>query len=218
MTNTKATEPRKLDWPDNLMVNLGILEIDPERRLGMRGEVEIAMLLARLTEGEQTVIRERYMEGKSLAEVGGNDRSRQAVHELEKRAFQRLMIAGSDSAFILVNGLRAWLDIEVEKRLLLHKRTAEIETERMKDLQGINEHNTADDMLIEDLQMGIRSYNALRRVRIRTLGDFYKKIHDRYDLINVPGIGVKNAADIIKTLKRLGLPYNHLLDVKENGA
>ncbi|MDX6721087.1 MAG: DNA-directed polymerase subunit alpha [Solirubrobacteraceae bacterium] len=59
------------------------------------------------------------------------------------------------------------------------------------------------DRRIEELGLGVRSYNCLRRVGIQTIGSLVTK--SRQDLNAIPSLGQKSIDEIIDTLRDFGL-------------
>src|SRR5438067_533372 len=60
-----------------------------------------------------------------------------------------------------------------------------------------------DDILIEDLELGVRSYNCLKRAGVQTVGDLLQKSES--ELNAIPNFGRKSIEEVIETLKARGL-------------
>ena|SRR2546425_3757841 len=60
-----------------------------------------------------------------------------------------------------------------------------------------------DDILIEELELGVRSYNCLKRAGIQTVGDLLQKSES--ELNAIPNFGRKSIEEVIETLKARGL-------------
>ncbi|MDQ3933572.1 MAG: DNA-directed RNA polymerase subunit alpha [Actinomycetota bacterium] len=60
-----------------------------------------------------------------------------------------------------------------------------------------------DDILIEELELGVRSYNCLKRAGIQTVGDLLQKSES--ELNAIPNFGRKSIEEVIETLKSRGL-------------
>lgn len=60
-----------------------------------------------------------------------------------------------------------------------------------------------DDILIEELEIGVRSYNCLKREGIQTVGDLIKR--SEAELLNIPNFGKKSIEEIRENLGKLGL-------------
>jgi DNA-directed RNA polymerase subunit alpha len=60
-----------------------------------------------------------------------------------------------------------------------------------------------DDILIEELDLGVRSYNCLKRAGIQTVGDLVSKSEG--ELNAIPNFGKKSIDEVIETLHSRGL-------------
>ena len=60
-----------------------------------------------------------------------------------------------------------------------------------------------DDILIEELELGVRSYNCLKRAGIQTVGELLQKSES--ELAAIPNFGRKSIEEVIETLKARGL-------------
>jgi DNA-directed RNA polymerase subunit alpha len=60
-----------------------------------------------------------------------------------------------------------------------------------------------DDILIEELELGVRSYNCLKRAGIQTVGDLISKSEG--ELNAIPNFGKKSIDEVIETLGARGL-------------
>ena len=60
-----------------------------------------------------------------------------------------------------------------------------------------------DDILIEELELGVRSYNCLKRVGIETIGDLVSKTEG--ELAAIPNFGRKSIEEVQETLRARGL-------------
>ena len=63
--------------------------------------------------------------------------------------------------------------------------------------------NAMDDILIEELELGVRSYNCLKRAGIQTVGDLISK--SEAELNAIPNFGKKSIDEVIETLHARGL-------------
>ena len=59
------------------------------------------------------------------------------------------------------------------------------------------------DILIEELELGVRSYNCLKRAGIQTVGDLITKSEG--ELNAIPNFGKKSIDEVIETLHSRGL-------------
>lgn len=73
-------------------------------------------------------------------------------------------------------------------------------------LDGVSRPTTAsgmDDVLIEELELGVRSYNCLKREGIQTVGDLVAK--SEAELLNIPNFGKKSIDEVKDKLEERGL-------------
>ncbi len=68
---------------------------------------------------------------------------------------------------------------------------------------GIASSNGLDEILIEELELGVRSYNCLKRAGVQTVGDLVRKT--RSELNAIPNFGQKSIEEVIETLQSRGL-------------
>jgi DNA-directed RNA polymerase subunit alpha len=59
------------------------------------------------------------------------------------------------------------------------------------------------DILIEELELGVRSYNCLKRAGIQTVGDLISKSEN--ELAAIPNFGKKSIDEVVETLHARGL-------------
>ena len=60
-----------------------------------------------------------------------------------------------------------------------------------------------DDRLIEELEIGVRAYNCLKRAGIQTVGDLVQKSES--ELNAIPNFGQRSIEEVIESLHQLGL-------------
>jgi DNA-directed RNA polymerase subunit alpha len=60
-----------------------------------------------------------------------------------------------------------------------------------------------ENILIEELDLGVRSYNCLKRVGVETIGDLIAK--SEAELAAIPNFGKKSIEEVIESLERNGL-------------
>jgi DNA-directed RNA polymerase subunit alpha len=68
---------------------------------------------------------------------------------------------------------------------------------------GARAGNPMDDILIEELELGVRSYNCLKRAGIQTVGDLINKSEG--ELAAIPNFGKKSIDEVVETLAQRGL-------------
>jgi DNA-directed RNA polymerase subunit alpha len=69
--------------------------------------------------------------------------------------------------------------------------------------EGVGGNNGLDEILIEELELGVRSYNCLKRAGVQTVGDLVRK--SRGELNAIPNFGSKSIEEVIETLHARGL-------------
>ena len=99
----------------------------------------------------------------------------------------------ADAAEILIRQLAIFTDIERIEGL---SEAAEAETE-MPQARGM------ENFPIEELELGVRSYNCLKRVGIETIGDLVSKTEN--ELAAIPNFGKKSIEEVKETLATHGL-------------
>ncbi len=65
------------------------------------------------------------------------------------------------------------------------------------------EAGTGDDRLIEELEIGVRAYNCLKRAGVQTIGDLTTKSFS--ELTAIPNFGERSIEEVVEALNQLGL-------------
>ena len=60
-----------------------------------------------------------------------------------------------------------------------------------------------DDRLIEELEIGVRAYNCLKRAGVQTIGDLTAKSYS--ELTAIPNFGERSIEEVVEALTSLGL-------------
>jgi DNA-directed RNA polymerase subunit alpha len=60
-----------------------------------------------------------------------------------------------------------------------------------------------DERLIEELEIGVRAYNCLKRAGIQTVGDLVT--HSESELNAIPNFGKRSTEEVMEALHALGL-------------
>jgi|SRR5680860_61738 len=71
------------------------------------------------------------------------------------------------------------------------------------DSGSVAANNGLDEILIEELELGVRSYNCLKRAGVQTVGDLVRKT--RSELNAIPNFGSKSIDEVVETLQARGL-------------
>jgi DNA-directed RNA polymerase subunit alpha len=104
--------------------------------------------------------------------------------------------AVAQAAQLLISSLSIFAD---EERLVSEDRAAE---DALADLLRTKKSDY-DDMLIEELELGVRSYNCLKREGVETVGDLVSK--SEAELLNIPNFGKKSIEEVRERLAERGL-------------
>jgi len=109
-----------------------------------------------------------------------------------------------EASEILIKSLAIFTDAdrveELTARDAVAARTAEAAAGAGADGAG---NNGLDEILIEELELGVRSYNCLKRAGVQTVGDLVRKT--RSELNAIPNFGQKSIEEVIETLHARGL-------------
>jgi DNA-directed RNA polymerase subunit alpha len=73
----------------------------------------------------------------------------------------------------------------------------------VEGLEAASAGGGMDDVLIEELELGVRSYNCLKREGIQTVGDLISKTEA--ELLNIPNFGKKSIDEVKEKLTARGL-------------
>jgi DNA-directed RNA polymerase subunit alpha len=115
--------------------------------------------------------------------------------EDNKSADQPIGVIPIDSIFSPVRRVAYAVEqARVGQRTDFDKLTLDIETDGSGEEWGI---------LIEELELGVRSYNCLKRAGIQTVGDLISK--SEAELNAIPNFGKKSIDEVIETLEARGL-------------
>ena len=88
------------------------------------------------------------------------------------------------------------------------------DADRLEELTQTNGHAAAgagdlaaasegDDRLIEELEIGVRAYNCLKRAGVQTIGDLTAKSFS--ELTAIPNFGERSIEEVVEALNQLGL-------------
>jgi DNA-directed RNA polymerase subunit alpha len=104
-----------------------------------------------------------------------------------------------EAAEILIKSLAIFTDADRVEELRSHDGAGAVE-----DLAGIGGPTSdGDDRLIEELDIGVRAYNCLKRAGIQTIGDLVTR--SRSELNAIPNFGQRSTEEVIDSLAQIGL-------------
>ena len=110
-----------------------------------------------------------------------------------------------EAAEILISQLAIFTDADRIEELRAGRRPGALEPGRRRRRRrrrppAAAGRNAMDDILIEELELGVRSYNCLKRAGIQTVGDLISKSEG--ELNAIPNFGKKSIDEVIETLRR----------------
>jgi len=93
--------------------------------------------------------------------------------------------------------------VQQAAELLVERLTIFADPSRVEEPLGLEEEEEEeepgmDDVLIEELDLGVRSYNCLKREGIQTVGDLTSKTEA--ELLNIPNFGRKSIEEVVAKL------------------
>ena len=100
------------------------------------------------------------------------------------------------AARILISSLQIFTGAHEEVGVLDFEAEEAVEEE-------VESKGTEEDILIEELEIGVRSYNCLKREGIQTVGDLINR--SEAELMNIPNFGKKSIEEVKENLEKLGL-------------
>jgi DNA-directed RNA polymerase subunit alpha len=111
----------------------------------------------------------------------------------------------TNGALLPEEGLRQAAEILVDRMSIFTDpdRTRSTEEYPIEGLATAPAGGGMDDVLIEELELGVRSYNCLKREGIHTVGDLVAKTEA--ELLNVPNFGKKSIDEVQEKLSERGL-------------
>jgi DNA-directed RNA polymerase subunit alpha len=112
-----------------------------------------------------------------------------------------------EASEILIKTLAIFTDAERVEELTAREPVPPLPTDGLAavggDAIGVAANNGLDEILIEELELGVRSYNCLKRAGVQTVGDLVRKT--RSELNAIPNFGQKSIEEVIETLQARGL-------------
>jgi DNA-directed RNA polymerase subunit alpha len=111
-----------------------------------------------------------------------------------------------EASEILIKSLAIFTDAERVEELTAREPVPAAPVDGLSgssDGGGAASANGLDEILIEELELGVRSYNCLKRAGVQTVGDLVRK--SRSELNAIPNFGSKSIEEVIETLHSRGL-------------
>jgi len=110
-----------------------------------------------------------------------------------------------EASEILIKSLAIFTDADRVEELTAREPVAAMPADPLSAPagDGVAGSNGLDEILIEELELGVRSYNCLKRAGVQTVGDLVRK--SRGELNAIPNFGSKSIEEVIETLHARGL-------------
>jgi DNA-directed RNA polymerase subunit alpha len=112
-----------------------------------------------------------------------------------------------EASEILIKTLAIFTDAERVEELTAREPVSTLPPEGLSGGDGgsaaVAASDGLDEILIEELELGVRSYNCLKRAGVQTVGDLVRKT--RSELNAIPNFGSKSIEEVIETLQARGL-------------
>jgi DNA-directed RNA polymerase subunit alpha len=105
-----------------------------------------------------------------------------------------------EASEILIKSLAIFTDADRVEELTARDPVANLAPDAIPGSagDGVASANGLDEILIEELELGVRSYNCLKRAGVQTVGDLVRKT--RSELNAIPNFGQKSIEEVIETL------------------
>jgi len=143
----------------------------------------------------------------ATARVGQRTDFDKLTLELETDGSIEPAAAMREASEILIKTLAIFTDAERVEELTAREPVAPLPVDGLAaiggDVGGSAANNGLDEILIEELELGVRSYNCLKRAGVQTVGDLVRKT--RSELNAIPNFGSKSIEEVIETLQARGL-------------
>jgi DNA-directed RNA polymerase subunit alpha len=141
----------------------------------------------------------------ATARVGQRTDFDKLTLELETDGSIEPAAALREASEILIKTLAIFTDAERVEELTAREQAAALPAEALAGSggDGAGTNDGLDEILIEELELGVRSYNCLKRAGVQTVGDLVRKT--RSELNAIPNFGQKSIEEVIETLHSRGL-------------
>jgi DNA-directed RNA polymerase subunit alpha len=109
-----------------------------------------------------------------------------------------------EAAEILIKSLAIFTDADRVEELTARDGAGALPTEAGAEAAAaVPGADGLDEILIEELELGVRSYNCLKRAGIQNVGELVRKSES--ELNAIPNFGRKSIEEVVETLKARGL-------------
>jgi len=103
-----------------------------------------------------------------------------------------------EASEILIKSLAIFTDADRVEELTAREAVSALTADPLGDNGATAGGDGLDEILIEELELGVRSYNCLKRAGIQTVGDLVRKSES--ELNAIPNFGSKSIEEVIETL------------------
>lgn len=194
----------ELKYPDNLIKSI----FEEEKEYSKSGLEEA---LTTLTEREEEIIRYRFQECKTLREVAKTyNLTVERIRQIEAKALRKLRHPDRVNKIVTVSR-DEYKRLEIKYSELqsayntLVEAYAEIQGASAENVPAIAKAILNADKPIEDLNLSLRSYNAMKRAGCATVKDISKLTLD--ELRSIRNMGRKSEQEITAKLYECGLRF-----------
>ncbi len=108
-----------------------------------------------------------------------------------------------EAAEILIKSLAIFTDADRVEELTARDGAGALATNGGAEAAAVPGADGMDEILIEELELGVRSYNCLKRAGIQNVGELVRKSES--ELNAIPNFGRKSIEEVVETLKARGL-------------
>lgn len=169
-----------------------------------------------LTEREQKIIKEKYVERKTLDNIAHEfNITRERVRQIEAKALRKLK---HPSRFRLIRD--GYKSCQIPKSMKDPEELAGRSGITGQDVgKEIKLYHNAESTPIENLDLSVRSYNCLRRSGFKTvkdLVDFIKEAGVKWTRIR--NFGEKSVVEVTVKLKEIGINVENIVNSDRKGA
>jgi DNA-directed RNA polymerase subunit alpha len=103
-----------------------------------------------------------------------------------------------EASEILIKSLAIFTDADRVEELTAREAVSALTADPLADNGAAAGGDGLDEILIEELELGVRSYNCLKRAGVQTVGDLVRKSES--ELNAIPNFGSKSIEEVIETL------------------
>lgn len=154
-----------------------------------------------LTPREYQVMKEHWMKEKRLDDVAKQfGVTRERVRQIEAKAFRKLRHPTRKNALMYGVGFqqraKELYEQRLEEELNRYRKMAEDDAKRIHETSS-----KGNDILIDELDLSVRTYNCLIRAGYRTIQDVLK-IQDQSTIMKIRNLGRKSMNELIDKMRR----------------